>query len=256
MRLDHQVFAFWAAVVLLSGPDLGAELRAAVNPSTESGAVGVFHLGVEELSEVALSRPGCADRNCPWWLFGNTFGTAQKRTVGLVFKTVSYGPISARMDCSWAGCDGAVSMFQNTSDNFNEAGSYYCSAITYGGFYPDEICNMVAPGAYLLQLGVNFPFEAGEYLAGGFKTGGDNVEDAYLRVYDIHLIYEGPPPLGPSYFGADSNLENPLPFPRSEQELPNVASQTEPDGTSSSCRIKSQYRQPSAVSFSSKRSRT
>lgn len=178
-------------------------------------AVGVFHLGTDALPEVKLSRPACQDPDCPWWVYGNTYGVPQQRTVGLVFRTISFGPISSRMHCFHAGCNGAISMFPDASDNFNVTGDYYCTAAYYGGFTPEEICNLVAPGAYVIH-GRDFPFEAEQLLAGGFKTGGDRTLAAYLKVHDIHFIYEGPPaPVTRYYFGADTNL-NPLSFPREE----------------------------------------
>ena len=214
MRLTCRVVTLWAAALLILLQLTATELHASDVPIAQSGAAGDFHLGAEALSEVELSRPGCPDSDCPWWLYGNTFGTAQKRTVGLVFRTVSFGPISSRMHCFNTGCDGAASLFPDASDNFNATGGYYCAAMSYDGFSREGICGMVAPGAYVLPLITNTPFEAGAYLAGGFKTGGDREEDSYLNVYDIHFIYEGPPTQqDPYYFGADSNLEDPLHIP-------------------------------------------
>ena len=150
-----------------------------------------FYLGLETLPEVSLSRPGCDDNTCPWWVYGNTFGTTQDLAVGLVFRTMSSGPISSRMHCFHAGCNGADSMFADSSDNFNSTGDFYCAAAYYGGQSPQQICDQVAPGAFLLHLGNNFPFGAGIFLAGGFKTGGNRTVDASLSVYDIHFIYYG-----------------------------------------------------------------
>jgi len=174
-----------------------------------------FHLDPEALPEVELSRPACHpdDDSCPWWLYGNTFGTPKKRTVGVVFNAESSGKISARMHCYNAGCDGADSMFADTSDNFNETGTFYCAAVHDNGFSPTGICEQVAPGAHVLHLGNAFPFEAGTYLAAGFKSGGDRAIATHVRVYGLRFIYEGPPA---AYFGADTNV-NPLAFPRDEE---------------------------------------
>src|SRR3990172_419270 len=32
-----------------------------------------FYLGLETLREVELSRQGCDDDKCPWWVYGNTY---------------------------------------------------------------------------------------------------------------------------------------------------------------------------------------
>jgi hypothetical protein len=178
--------------------------------------VGVFYPGFETLPEVVLTRPGCHDgnENCPWWVYGNTFGTPRLQTFGVVFRTSSYGPISSRMHCFHAGCGSALSMFPDASDNFNLTGSSYCAAGYYQGLSPEQICAQAAPGAHVFHA-IAFPFAAGVSLAGGFKTGGDRAIDAGLRVHDIHFIYERPPP---EYaFGADTNL-NPLSFPRDEPQ--------------------------------------
>ena len=65
MRFSYQVFALWAAALLISMQIPGGELHGSVVPSAQSNAVGVFHLGVEALPEVELSRPGCPDQTCP-----------------------------------------------------------------------------------------------------------------------------------------------------------------------------------------------
>lgn len=182
-------------------------------------AVVVFYPGAEALPEVELSRPGCHDGNteCPWWVYGNTYGTPRLRTMGLVFRTSSFGPISSRMHCFHAGCNGATSMFPDASDNFNLTGDTYCAAGYYGGLSPEQICAQAAPGAYVFRT-TDFPFAGGTYLAAGFKTGGDRTRDAGLHVHDIHFIYERlPPPESPYSFGADTNL-NPLAFPRDEAQ--------------------------------------
>ncbi len=157
-----------------------------------------FYLGRERLPEVALSRPGCDDDSCPWWVYGNTYGTARDLAVGLVFRALSSGPISSRMHCFHAGCRGADSMFADSSDNFNETGDYYCAAGSHDGLSPSQICGSVAPTAHVLHLGNNFPFNAAEYLTGGFKTGGDRRVDASVRVHDIRFVYFGVPTTGPT----------------------------------------------------------
>ena len=155
-----------------------------------------FYLGLETLREVELSRPGCD--TCPWWVYGNTYGIARDLAVGLVFRTLSSGPISSRMHCYNAGCNGATSMFADSSDNFNQTGDYYCAAGFHNGLSPSQICGQIAPGAYVLHLGNHFPFNRGGYLAGGFKTGGDRSVDAYLRVHDIRFVYFGVPKTAPA----------------------------------------------------------
>ena len=101
------------------------------------------------------------------------------------------------MDCSHAGCDEAVSMFNNTSDNFAlyPNNSTYCVANYAFGFGKEDICNQVAPNAIKLLLGVSgFPSVINTKMAGGFSIGWHKSYECRIRVYDIHFIYYGTPP--------------------------------------------------------------
>ncbi len=180
------------------------------SPMTQSGPV--FYLSPETLPEVHIFRPACdpdAPPSCNW-RYASTYGTTQDRVVGLVFRAVATGPdydTGKRMNCAggeWALCNGAETMFENTTDWLRDWGSYYCAAD--GSFQNSaipatatEICNAVAPGARF--LGANrfyqyFDSGPGKFLAAAFASGGNtrNGMDARLDVYDIHFVYYGIPP--------------------------------------------------------------
>jgi hypothetical protein len=128
-----------------------------------------FYVGYEELPEVNITKPFGIDT----WIYANTFGTTTDLAVGVVFKVevscVGSGTCnSTRMKCDVAGCDGAISMFDNCGENLFEFGMDYCASKSLGDYDPDEICALVYPDAHVLDAGnYYFPHVAGTYLAGG-----------------------------------------------------------------------------------------
>ncbi len=198
----------------LSIPEINNTRRKnVISSSITQSPTPIFYTGLEALPEVNLVKP----QGQATWIYGNTTGITLDQTVGLVFKS-SMSPTSTglefvgkRMHCSTAGCDGGISMWNDTSDQLGYWGieSDFCVAAGYGGLSASQICNLIAPTSHLLSLGVTgFPREAGSLLAGGFAVGWDKSQEARLHVYDIHFLYYGTPP---SIRDSRSSLSNNTP---------------------------------------------